>query len=302
VVKVKNSFLYFVLLFSLTACSQKPVFTFEVLKTPTSSPAPVELTSTATPLPFPTLVPTETVLSNFSPILYGEKYDANTFFVLLGGWQGDRWLAPDSAVGYFANPQGWEYDVYSLAKDKFQVHGDPPQFSPADKIYTVGTDATVDEFGMVAVVHGWPVLQRDVHELSPDNEVYQQAALDWLTAQGLSTPELGTLHVFRVDLEGDGADEIFIGATHLENQHMVKPGDYSVILMRRVQGSEVITLPVVAEIYRSQETTLPRTYSLGNFLDLNQDGVLEIVVDIQRWEGDGAVLYQIMGQNIAQVP
>jgi hypothetical protein len=35
---------------------------------------------------------------------------------------------------------------------------------------------------------------------------------------------------------------------------------------------------------------------------LNQDGILEVVVDIQRWEGDGAAIYQIDGQDILQVP
>lgn len=44
----------------------------------------------------------------------------------------------------------------------------------------------------------------------------------------------------------------------------------------------------------------PRTYSIANFIDLNQDGVLEVVVDIQRWEGFGASVYQISGQNVIQ--
>ncbi len=243
--------------------------------------------------------------ADFSPILYGKKYDANTFFILLGGWQDDRWLAPDSAVTCFGNLQGWEYDVYTQAKGKFPVHGDRPQFSPAEKIYTLGTDATVNEFGMVGVAQGWHVLQRDLQELSPDSEVYRQVVLDWLTAQGIPAPEFATLHIFRVDLEGDGVDEIFINATHLdESQHTTKAGDYSIILMRKVQGNGAVTLPVVGDVYHSQdmETTFPQTYSLGNFIDLNQDGILEVVVDVQRWEKPGALIYQIDGQHITQAP
>ena len=37
--------------------------------------------------------------------------------------------------------------------------------------------------------------------------------LDWLKAEGVTRPELGDLHIYRVDLEGDGSDEIFISAT-----------------------------------------------------------------------------------------
>ncbi len=256
------------------------------------------------PVPTLTLLPVREMPADFSPILYGEKYDANTFFILLGGWQGDKWLAPDLAMTYFGSLEDWEYDVYTLARRKFQVHGYRPQFSPAEKMYTVGTTATIDEFGMVAVTRGWQVLQRDVQELSPDSETYRQAVLDWLTAQGISAPELADLHIFRVDLEGDGVDEIFISATHLESQHIAKPGDYSIILLRKVQGNEAVTLPVAGDIYPSQgpETTFPYAYSLGNFIDLNQDGILEVVVDTQRWERPGALIYQIDGQNISQVP
>lgn len=321
-IEVKKFFLVSVLLIGLTGCTQAPVITVPLSSPPAIFTPAVEKTATPPPLPVLTLTPMEIMSpdlssstptftpvpagempSGFSPILYGKKYDGNTFFFLLGGWQG-QWLSADAAFPYFANLPGWDYDVYPLTLGKFQVHGDRPVFSPTSKIYTVGTQITVNEPGMVGVAKGWPVLQRDVQELSPDNEMYRQIVLDWLTAQGIAAPELSSLHVFRVDIEGDGVDEVFISATRLENQHMTKPGDYSIVLMRRVQGNDAVTLPIVADIYHSQETetTLPRVYSLGNFLDLNQDRVLEVVIDFQRWELDGALIYQINGQNITQVP
>jgi hypothetical protein len=307
--RVIKSLVVLVLLFSLAACLPKPVFTMEVLKTPTSVSLPVEPTLAATsPTEFPTLEFTPTALSmpsDFSPILYGLKYDANTFFILLGGVQGGTWLAADQAATYIVQPQGWEYDVYPLAKQNFQVHGHQPEFSPPNHEYFIGTDITIAEFGMVGVAQGWPVLKRDVQELSSDNELYQSAVLDWLASEGISQPQLGTLRIYRVDIEGDGVDEIFINATHLDDtQHTTKSGDYSVILMRKVAGNDAVTLPIVGDVYHSQEAeiTFPQAYSLGNFMDLNQDGVLEVVVDIQRWEGDGAAIYQINGQEITQVP
>lgn len=320
--KIKKLLLIFAFLLDLSACSQGPVFTAEAPSTltpfllldgvtlsatpaplPTSTPSMVPpADSSLPPIPIPTFLPVTEMASDFSPVLYGKKYDANTFFILLGGWQGDNWLTPDVAATYFGNLSGWEYDVYPLAKEKFQIHGDRLEFSPPHKIYTIGTEINVDEAGMVGVAKGWPVLQRDVRELSPDNETYRQIVLDWLMAQGLSEPELSALRVFRVDLEGDGVDEVFISATHLENQHGTKPGDYSVILMRKVQGNGVTSLLVVGDVYHLEEMTMPREYSFGNFLDLNGDGVLEVIVDIRRWDGDGAVIYQIDGQNITQLP
>ena len=42
-------------------------------------------------------------------------------------------------------------------------------------------------------------------------------------------------------------------------------------------------------------------YSIGNFIDLNQDCTLEVVVEYQRWEGFGASIYQVDGRNVEEV-
>jgi hypothetical protein len=106
-----------------------------------------------------------------------------------------------------------------------------------------------------------------------------------------------------VDIEGDGTDEVFISAAHLDDsQHTTKAGDYSILLLRQVLGNEAITKLVAGDVYRSlePEITFPRMYSFANFIDLNQDGRLEVVVDIQKWEGIGAQVYQIDGDDIIQ--
>lgn len=315
----------------LGACTGKPVFTVEVLKTATpdagqlikatQSPTPgLTFSDPLTALPTFTPGPSDTATtpvaeiyslpttavepmmpSNFSPILYGKKYDANMFFFLLGGIQGDTWLTPDQAAAQFGGE--WDYDVYTFANRNFSVRGHAPEFSPTSRSYFIGTDANFNEFGMVGVLHGWPVRQGSAQELSADNETYEQVVLDWLKSEGISSPEIGTLHIFRVDLEADGVDEIFISATHLdESQHITRSGDYSMVLMRKVVGNEAVTVRLVADVYRSQqeEITYPSTYSIGNFIDLNQDGVLEVIVDFQRWEGAGARVYQIEGQNAVE--
>ena len=297
----------FILVTGISGCANKPLPTAELYQTPT----PVQM-DTPTPLPAfaPTSVPSLTftpaagfMKPDFSPILYGRKYDASTLFTVLGGVQGGVWLTPDQAVSNFAG--AWEYDVYTFSGNNFQVLGDAPEMIRVGPPgYFIGTDVNVDEIGMVAVAHGWPIKQGDVEELSSENETYRQVVLDWLKAQGLTAPELGTLHIFRVDLEGDGVDEVFISATRFESEYSAKPDDYSIILMRKVTGNNAVTLPIVADVYHQleMETALPQAYLLTNFIDLNQDGILEVVVDVQRWEGDEALIYQVDGQNIVEVP
>jgi len=239
--------------------------------------------------------------SGFSPILYGKRYDANTFFIWLGGVQGGEWLAPDQAFALFAGAAA--YDAYSFIGKDFHIHGHVPFFDVMYQTYFVSTDVTDYEFGMVGVAQGWQVTQRQPEELKPENEFYRQVVIDWLSQAGVADPQIGTIQIHRIDLEGDGTDEIFISATRVESQHTTKAGDHSMILMRKVVGNEAVTVPILVDLYASVKppNPFPCTYSIGNFIDLNHDGVLEVVVEYQRWEGFGASIYQVEGQNVEQV-
>ena len=290
-------------LYFLSACS----FVSEVI---TPSAVPVS-ESTFTPIPAQTLLPeslstlTPTPVvwpTDFSPVLYGGNVYGTPFFLLLGGVSREVWLAPEMSVARYAGEA--TYSLHSLTQhDKYFLWGKSPEFIPTCQGYSIGTDAGLEESGFVAVFDGWTTTKRDVTELSADGEYYQQAVLDWLEAEGVASPQLGVMHTFRVDLEGDGVDEIFISAARLDDsQHTTKAGDYSIILMRKVAGNDVVTIPVVADIYRSKdlEITYPRTYTLANFIDLNQDGSLEVVLEIRQWEKFGATVYQIDGDDVIQ--
>jgi hypothetical protein len=262
--------------------------------------ATVTLTTTPSPTPPPTLT-AASMPPDFSPILYGKKYDANTFFVLLGSVAPGEWLSPDQAFARFAG--AWEYDTYSFAGKEARIHGQAPESSRINQDYFVGTDVTYFEFGMVGVAQGWQVTQRRPDELSSETEFYRQVVIDWLSQAGVVSPQIAAIQIYRIDLEDDGSDEIFITSTLVESQHTVKAGDHSIILMRKVSGKDAVTIPILADLYRSlgHGNPFPCTYSIGNFIDLNQDGVLDVVVEFQRWEGFGAAVYQVAGQKVEEV-
>ena len=315
--KVKNYLLIFALSFSLFACGtnlsgvQTPVPTLTPLTgvetaLATSTPFVEELAS-FTPYPTftsPTIAPEVTDKpTDFSPILYGGNLYGSEFFLLVGGVSRDAWLTPEESVARFSGEVTYSLNTMTQ-QSKYFVWGKMPKLSPSCKIYTIGIDAGLDEAGFVGVVDGWDVVKRDVAALSDDEEYYQQAVTDWLIGEGVTAPQIGSLQILRVDIKGDGTDEVFLAASHLDgSQHTTKVGDYSIVLMRKVVGNFVLTVPLLEDIYTSQqeEITFPQTYSIANFIDLNRDGVLEVVVDVQKWEGFGAVVYQINDQEVTQV-
>ena len=308
---IKKCLIMFGVVFSLIACSQNSNIPTEAAVTPTFTPS-VAGTETAIAavnrnvlptFPPPTPIPSITMANptDFSPVLFGKKYD-KTVFLLLGGVGRGVWFTPDMSALRFADKA--TYSLHTLTQaNKYFFQGQAPKSSMTCSSFFIGTDADLDEIGMVAVLDGWDITKRDVTELPAKNQFYQQVVLDWLIAEGVSSPEIGSLQIFSVDLEGDGADEIFISATHLDgSQHTTKAGDYSVVLMRKVVGNDAVTIQLVADIYSSKELeiTFPRTYSLVNFIDLNQDGVLEVVAGIEKWEGFGGIIYQVNGQDVIQ--
>ena len=273
-----------------------PTLSFLPTFTPSPSPAPTS-PPTFTPITIIMEKPTD-----FSPVVYGGKFYQKPFFLLLGGVSKEKWLAPDESVARFSGEAS--YSLHTLLQEnKYFFWGTSPEFFPTSQSYSIHTDADINEVGLVGVLEDWTIAKRAVTELSADGQFYQQAVLDWLTTERVSVPQLDVLHVFLVDIEGDGVYEIFISASHLdESQHTTKAGDYSVVLMRKVIGNDAVTIPIVGDVYRSQELeiTYPTTYSLINFIDLNQDGVLEVIVDTQKWENVGARIYQINGQDVTQ--
>jgi hypothetical protein len=331
--RVKASLTILGLLFTLIACTGQTTVSINI-ETPTpaaagsATPTPwVEGTQAALGSPTPWVAGTQTALAaltaeaenqnalptlppptimekptDFSPVLYGGKVYDTTFFLLLGGVNRETWLVPDMSVARFSGEA--TYSLHSLTQEaKYFVWGKLPEFSPTCKVYSVGTDASLAEGGFVGVVDGWVVTKRPVMELPDEGQFYQQAVIDWLKEEGLSTPQVDSLRVYRVDIEGDGVDEVFISAAHLdESQHTALAGDYSIVLLRQVVGNDAVTKLVAGDIYRSQEPemTFPRTYTLTNFIDLNQDGRLEVVVEIQKWEGFGARVFQIDGDDVIQ--
>ena len=147
-------------------------------------------------------------------------------------------------------------------------------------------------------VHGVDDPQvRPVTVLDPAAAAYRDAAAQVLTDLGIDDPDPEVVQVVRADLSGDGSDEVLVVAERLADPASAigAPGDYSVLFLRQVVDGEVRTT-VVEDFYKDpgdpDEETSPYilVYRVSAVADLNGDGVMEVVVEEQYYEGGATVV------------
>ena len=116
-----------------------------------------------------------------------------------------------------------------------------------------------------------------------------------LRSNGIAEPEVIINRAVRVDLEGDGSAEIIIearrNAVAKDRQNFsVAAGDYSLLVVMR--GNDASMIPVVESYYlENVDFAAPNTSILLATLDLNNDGVLEMLVDSSYYEGTFTGIY-----------
>ena len=259
---------------------------------PTLPPLPTFELSAAATLPPPAFED-----GTFSPVFYGSNS-----FLLLGGFSQDRgWISAENVVAYANNEA--EYDFFS-PRGSIKLRGSTLELSPTCRHYFMRSSVALPE-PMVGVASGWVTGKRETKDLSTTDPSYIQAVTEWFQSRDASPGEIHITRILQTDLEGDGVHEVLLSASYFKDSsgHMTETGDYSVVLMRKVVGNDVVTVPLISEYYVSgaPEVSYPRTYILAEAIDLNRDGILELVVDISRWEGGGAIVYRVDGQNVREV-
>ena len=220
----------------------------------------------------------------------------------LGWWAGSGWVG---SFGSLPVSGGEDYQIVSVGSSGIISGG--PQTQLCDPLMLLGVELSdPDRLGVwpgpfgVAVSAPWEVQPHLVQSFTDDG-TYAGHARTLLAGRGLTVPVPVITQLIRVDLEGDGVNEVLVVAEELsEPMFEASPGDYSIAFVRKVIDGEVQTAILGASVHPTGGE-MPNSFAIGGVGDLNGDGKMEIVTSGRYYEGAWVEVWEWVDDDLGPV-
>lgn len=133
-----------------------------------------------------------------------------------------------------------------------------------------------------------PKVPRPVHIL-PVWPIYEATVRRFLTAHGIAVATARVKRVLKMDLDGDGTDEVIVEAGDGGPDRQAPKGAYSLVLLRALRGGRVVETPLAFTPDKPGGTLLD--FQTRGVADLDGDGRMEVLVSDLGVEENGATLW-----------
>jgi len=231
------------------------------------------------------------------------------FGYFFGATANGKWIKAEDAAKSI--PDETTYRIYGLTQPLGEAKGGKPK-----AVEDVCTDtlsvslSPKQEKGVIAIAAPWNALPRKSQVTDPTQKTYVDAVRDFLKTKEIDQPKVKIDNIVRVDLDGNGEDEVLISATNYFSKRVPmrsRAGSYSIVLLRRVIAGKVETQLIEGEFYPKNypkaaqdegRFDAPNAYKVIAVLDLDGDGKMEVVVASDYYDGEATTIYRCNPKKI----
>lgn len=151
----------------------------------------------------------------------------------------------------------------------------------------------------------WKPMPRIPKRIAASSASYKHAVAAFLKKTGVKKPIAKITQGFKIDLDGDGQDEVLISATNVSDKFFTRlnPGDYSLVLLGTVTKVGVVYFMVDGNIYNpgQDDSGPPQRYEITGIADLNGDGKMEVVIYAEYYEGAGSAAFELRSGKLEMI-
>jgi hypothetical protein len=225
---------------------------------------------------------------------------------LFGAISDGTWIKANEAMNLLGDEI--TYRVYGLTQALGEAKGGKPKPEevPCEETLAVSLSPKPEK-GVIAIAAPWNAQPRKPQVIDPTQKIYVDAVSDFLRTKGIEQAKVKIDNILRVDLDGDGGEEVLISTTNYFSKDGHVPmrspaGSYSMVLLRRVIAGKVETQLVEGEFHPKAcpgkgtdddaSFDAPNAYKVIGTFDLDGDGKLEIVIDSRYYEGSETTIYR----------
>ncbi len=134
-----------------------------------------------------------------------------------------------------------------------------------------------------------PAYPRAVQALSNDSAIYMAAVKNYLATKGLRGVEIKLNKVLRVDLDGNGTQEVLIEASNTEMLGTNQPKvDYWGVMLRFIDAKGKVQMVNYGLTIDRGEWRMRSWHKIAGVADLDGDGMYEVIIASGYYEGDSA--------------
>jgi hypothetical protein len=209
---------------------------------------------------------------------------------LMGGVQNGRWIAPVKVAPKMKPETEFVLVSWSGAEEGGVTFGKKEEQEDVCPEFTRMKLELEQDHGVAIGSDGkWNPVPRIPKAIDLNSAVYKETVRKFLVRKGIARPVVKLTEAFRVDLEGDGVEEVVLAATYYKNglTSGASAGDYSVVIVRKAVGKVVTDHMLEGEfVLKRVDFGAPTENHLSALADLNGDGKMEIVLYGFYYEGD----------------